>query len=338
VNATTNNHMIKVTARAEIVKDVLDRFPDFPSKGLAEKIWRENPLHFNDAEDARSIIRYYRGSSGDRNRANIADRSQVGSGKTFIGRSRAPKRTVVRIPEKYNNILWLSDIHIPNHDQAAVNTAIAYGVTKKVNCIVIGGDLLDNEPFSNWEKKPSAGKVKEWFDMGYEFLLTLRLTFPDAKIYWMEGNHDQWYERWLIKHAPIVFDDHYYKLENRLRLSDLDITYLDQFTKVKAGKLFMLHGHTLIKGVFSPVNAARGLFIRAKSSTIIGHVHSSSKHSEMNLKGDLIGCWSVGCLCTLSPDYDPHNTKHNQGFAHIETGAGGSYHVNNIEIYNGQIL
>lgn len=331
--------MAKVTAKGMIVKEVLERFPDHPSKALAEKILIDNPLLFDSVEDARLFVRYYRGACGAKHRKSLATKQFINDGKKFLSpESKAPKRKPFILPAGCDNILWMSDIHFPNHDATALELAVNYGIAQSVNCIVIGGDLLDNEPFSHWEKKPSSNKVREWFDMAYEFLLHLRLTFPEAKIYWLCGNHEYWYEKWLIKHAPIVFDDPYYKLESRMKLNDLDIAYIDQYTKVKAGKLFLLHGHTLIKGVFSPVNAARGLFLRAKASTLIGHVHSSSKHSETNLKEELIGCWSVGALCTLSPDYDPHNTKHNQGFAVITTQPNGDFHVDNKEIYNNRIL
>ena len=87
----------------------------------------------------------------------------------------------------------------------------------------------------------------------------------------------------------------------------------------------------------APVNAARGVFMRAKSSMLIGHVHSTSNHSETNIKEEPISCWSTGCLCTLAPDYDPHNTKHNVGFAQILVEKDGNFEVLNKRIINNKI-
>lgn len=309
-------------------------FPQMSKRALADYIFSKEPLLFSDSEDVRYFIRYHTGAAGD------VKRKQKGENvlqMNYIPPSRAAKYSDYNLPATNDNIIWLSDIHIPNHDQKAVNVAIGYGLEKNVNTIILGGDILDNEPFSAWEKKPSASSVREWFDMTYEFLLMLRLKFPDADIIWLEGNHDNWYERWLIKKAPILFDDHYYKMEQRLKLDSLSITYINQFTKMRIDDLYALHGHTLMRQKLPPVNAARGLFMRTKQSAIIGHVHSTSNHVETTLKGKMIACYSVGCLCTLSPEYDPHNTKHNQGFAHI-TRKNGYYHVDNLMIIDGKII
>jgi len=70
---------------------------------------------------------------------------------------------------------------------------------------------------------------------------------------------------------------------------------------------------------------------------LIGHVHTTSEHSESNIKEENIACWSSGCLCTLSPDYDPHGTKHNLGFAHIMVEKDGNFEVRNKRIINNKI-
>lgn len=326
--------MTKALLQGETVLSYIDKFPTLSKQALAEKIMHDHPLLFNSRDSARASVRYHTGASGKKSRSNNPTAKKFNALRIPKSEAIKPKVHFLRTPAK---ILWISDIHIPNHDETALGLAIQFGMASNADTIVIGGDLMDNAPFSSWEKPPSVNQVRKWFDMTYEFLYGLRMNFPKADIVWIEGNHCKWYEKWLIKKAPILFDDPHYKMQTRLRLDELGIEYIPENIKVRAGHLFMLHGHTLIKGVFSPVNGARGVFLRAKSSVIIGHVHSSSKHSESNLKGQLIGCWSTGCLCTLSPDYDPHNTKHNQGFAFIEVEKGGDFRVDNYEIHNGKI-
>jgi hypothetical protein len=65
---------------------------------------------------------------------------------------------------------------------------------------------------------------------------------------------------------------------------------------------------------------------------LIGHCHTTSEHSESNLDHDISTTYSTGCLCTLAPEYDPHNCKHNQGFAMIEVSDNGHYRVHNKRI------
>ena len=54
--------------RREVVFDVLERFPDAGSMTLAKKIYKENPEIFKDLENARTLIRIYRGTHGNHNR------------------------------------------------------------------------------------------------------------------------------------------------------------------------------------------------------------------------------------------------------------------------------
>ena len=161
------------------------------------------------------------------------------------------------------------------------------------------------------------------------------VTRYDGKVAF-SGNCN-WMMRWLMKKAPILFNDPYYHLPQRLDLKKYNIDFLEQHVILQIGKLHATHGHTIVKGVFAPVNAARGVFMKTKSNYIIGHCHTTSQHLETNIKGEQIGCWSTGCLCELSPSYDPHNTKHNLGFAHIVVDDKGGFVVHNKMIVNNTI-
>ena len=105
-----------------------------------------------------------------------------------------------------------------------------------------------------------------------------------------------------------------------------------------AGKLAVVHGHFLVKGLFAPVNAARGVYLRAKQNCLIGHVHVPSQHTETDLHGNLVGTWSTGCLCSLTPDYQPHGGKASHGFATIKVHQDKSFTVENYHIHKGKIL
>ena len=324
-----------ILGKGKIVLEYLEKYKEFSKNALALKLYHDHPLIFRGQEDARTFVRYYTGAMGGPHRSAI-DKTKLRK-NYCIPKSKTKASPNYNLPIEYDNILWLSDIHIPNHNEEAVQLAINYGVENKVNCVILGGDLIDNYPFTRFDKKPDRGEAKGMFQDVADFLLMLRDTFKEAKIIWLEGNHDKWYQKWLMKNAPVVWDDPYYSLQERLRLDDYDIEYLEEKRILKIDHLHALHGHTLIRGVFNPVNPARGAFVKAKASCIIGHCHQSSKHTESTLRGKIISCFSTGALCDLHPDYDPHNTKHNLGVAHIKR-ANGNFHVRNLEIYNNQIL
>ena len=77
--------------------------------------------------------------------------------------------------------------------------------------------------------------------------------------------------------------------------------------------------------------------MRSKESSVIGHHHKTSEHTEKSLSGDVVTTWSIGCLCGLSPEYLPFN-KWNHGFAFVEVDSDRNYKVHNKRIINGSIV
>ena len=97
----------------------------------------------------------------------------------------------------------------------------------------------------------------------------------------------------------------------------------------------MLLWHEWGRGISNPVNPARGAFLRAKACVVIGHLHQTSQHTEPNLFGVNLACWSVGCLCDLHPKYRPIN-KWNHGFGVLHTQD--KWAIENHKIENGKIV
>jgi predicted phosphodiesterase len=324
----------KITNKHQILRDLLDRFPQSSNVTIAKKAIHDYPVLFDDVELTRTMIRYIIGSNGNTKRKSV--QNKVSKVTFSLPISKGKEREFVRIDE--NNILWISDIHIPNQNNQAIELAIEDGIKEKINCIILGGDVMDNTPFTSHDAPPpSPDDVRNYFEMTQQFLSYLRSKFPKIHIVWIEGNHDNWISRWLMKKAPILFNDPYYHLPQRLDLKKYSIDFHEQEVILQIGKLSASHGHTIVRGVFAPVNAARGVFMRTKSNYIVGHVHTTSAHHETNIKGEQIGCFSVGCLCELSPSYDPHNTKHNLGYAIIKVEKGGDFIVYNKTIINGKV-
>jgi predicted phosphodiesterase len=325
--------------KQEIVRPYLERFPNHADLTLAKKIYKENPLVWTQIESVRYIVRALRG----KRESNYKDKSLY-KAKTYdtnpykLPQSEEKERVPFTLPLACNNILLISDLHIPYHSIDAITAALDYGKNENINTILINGDLIDFYGCSRFEKDPRKRSVKHEFDTTKEFLRILRATFLNAQIYWLKGNHDVRYEHWLMAKAPEVFDDPYYLMEERLRLNEERVHLIDDKTIVRAGKLSIHHGHLFFRGFMAPVNSARGLFMKAKQSMICSHVHKCSEHNETNLSGELISCWSTGCLSELSPDYNPHSNNYSHGFAHIRTDNEGNYSVKNFRILKGRIL
>lgn len=243
-----------------------------------------------------------------------------------------------QLPLACNNILLISDLHIPYHDIAACTAAFNYGKEKNVNTIFINGDLIDFCLISRFEKDFKKRSVKFELDTVRAFLTSLREIFPTQEIYWLKGNHDIRLEAYLKVKAPELLDIQEFQLQDLLKLNSFKIKIIEDYILVKAGKLSITHGHHIMRGFFTPVNSARGVFMRCKQSTIISHVHKSSEHTEITMDGDMITTWSTGSLCECRTSYSPLVSNYSHGFAHIVVHKDKTYSVANKRIFNGVIL
>lgn len=333
---------MNTTAKGKIIVEYLERYPTMPSLTMAKLIVKTLPLDFSKVEDARALIRYYRGATGQLNRQRLNYRKHI-TDSVYNPFSAIVSDSEDFLPyvlgKKDNNIGIISDLHIPNHRLEPIHIAVKKLQSEKVNTIIINGDLLDNTPFTRHEgKRPSAADVRRWFDLSEMFLEFLRDQFPNCRILWAEGNHDYWYRRWMNQHAWQLDEDPYFSLQERLHLEEYKIEFVPQSQYIMAGKLSIAHGHHVVKGIIAPVNAARGVYTKAKRSMLIGHVHVESSHTETDLHGDIVTTFSTGCLCTLTPEYQPMGGKACHGFAHVITEDDGNFIVKNYRIHKGKLL
>jgi hypothetical protein len=139
----------------------------------------------------------------------------------------------------------------------------------------------------------------------------------------------------MTVHAPEFLAVDSFKLHEVLKLTDLGIELISDLRPISLGKLSVIHGHEYARSVFSPVNPARGLFLRGKTTAMCGHHHQVSQHSERTLEGKQLSTWSLGCLCNLNPQYMPLNNW-SHGFAIVDVESSGDFHVDNIKIVNGK--
>lgn len=330
--------------KRDIAREYRRKHPDFPTLKLARILYKDNNLVFKNVEDARDYLRSIEGKKGNvsKDRPSKQDLIEFKRDKRPYNPYNLPvsyenKREHFILPKDCRNILLISDLHIPYHNVDAVTLAFEYGVKQNVDTVFINGDLIDNAQVSKFEKDLRKRSVREEFELTRQFLESLRGTFPLARIYWLKGNHCVRWEKFLMTKVHEIWDDPYFHLEERLQLNSLKIQILNDDTLVKAGKLSITHGHHVFKGVFTPVNPARGAFLRAKQSVIVGHLHRASYHPEIDLDGKVIGCWSTGCLCELKPNYSPLVSNSQHGFAHILLDSSGNFTVKNYQIINGQI-
>jgi len=334
-----NQH--SATYKKDIVLEYLGKFPNSATMSLSRLILKENPLDFTTLENVRNLVRSYRGERGkNSSTVSIVGKRTEQQKKEAIAKklpeSDYQKCEPFIIPKGQNNILILSDIHFPYQDNKALELAINYGIENKVNAIYLNGDTLDFYQCSRFTKDRRLRDMAGELQMGREFLKLLQDTFK-CPIYFKIGNHEKRYEDYLMIKAPELLGIDDFKLEQLLRFREFGVTLVKDKQMALAGKLPILHGHEWYGGFAPPVNPARGLFLKAKESAIVGHHHRTSEHTEKTLGGDVTTTWSTGCLCGLEPEYAPYN-NYNHGFAHVVVGKDGNYQLKNMRIINYKIV
>lgn len=321
------------TARAARIAN-----PDMPTLKLARILKNQNPLLYNDVEDARSKLRQIEGKAN--RKSDLKDKSLYRDEPRPYNPYAFPKSDETsyepyRIDAK--RLLVLSDIHIPYHSISALTAAFDWGKDRNPDAILLNGDTIDCHLLSRFIKEPDkrdfAGELKAF----KEFFQVLRNQFPKAQIYFKLGNHEERYNHFLMMKAGELHGVEEFALENIIKSRAEGIEIIGEKRIIKAGDLNIVHGHEFGGSIFSPVNIARGLFLRAKVSAMQGHNHQTSEHTETNMNGNIITTWSVGCLSELHPAYLPIN-KWNHGAADVEIEKSGEFQVTNVRIYKGEVL
>jgi predicted phosphodiesterase len=335
-------------AKRETVLEYLEKYPKHPSRTIARMLHTAYPEIWLKEYSARSMVQRFRGEfkedrliKPENNMDFEKFKRTKEEKKEAIAKKHLPDTDYEKledfiIPKGNNNILFLSDIHLPYHDPKALQLAIDYGKENKVNAVYLNGDTLDMYQASRFIKDRRLRDLQGELEMCRNFLEYLQNELK-CPIYYKMGNHEDRWENYLKINAPEMFGIPDFRLENLLRFGQFGVTEIKSKQLTYAGKLALLHGHEFGHSVFSPVNAARGLYMRAKASAVIGHHHQTSEHSEKDLSGEVVTTWSVGCLCGLQPEYYPFN-KWNHGFAHIRVHKDGTYNMDNLRIINGKIV
>ncbi len=326
------------------VHDLLEQFPNTPSLTLAKKVMTDNPSMFTTVEAARTAIRYFRGATGSKSRKHAHAKLARPFDESLFNPFGIPESDEVEfipfiLPESCSRVLYLTDIHVPYHNIEALTAAIQLGMDRRIDTVFIGGDFLDFYSLSTFERDPRQRGFADELEMGREVLGIIRREFPDAAMFYQLGNHEERFERYMRVKAPELLSVDEFRIDKLLGFEKLGIELIDGKRVAKAGKLNIVHGHEFGRGgASSSVNPARGLYNRSKTSTICGHHHQTSEHTERDLNGDLVTTWSCGCLCELSPDYMPIN-RWNHGAAFIEIDhTNGWFKVENKRIINGSII
>jgi len=327
----------------DIIIEYLQKFPEAPSKTLARKIYADHPT-FTSFEGVYTRVRYYRGQLGAGHRKNLKDKSFQKELKVkhimnekSLPESHTKTRTQFTFPTGCTKLGVFGDVHIPYHDNLALETMFTKFEEEGVDSILINGDLLDFYQLSFHEKDPRMVHFKDEIEAGKEFLDYCRSRFANIPIYYITGNHENRFERYLRIKASELLDMDEFRLDVILHVAEYKIEVIPFRSKVVFGDYTIEHGDK-IPGAGGVV-PARTLLMRLKSNSIVNHFHKSSESSQRVYgvgEPTTIKAYSLGCMCDLAPEYMEIN-EWNHGFA-IMTKIKDKVSVRNYKIEGNTIL
>jgi predicted phosphodiesterase len=205
----------------------------------------------------------------------------------------------------------IPDVHGAHHDPEAVGALIHDLRRLRPDEIVILGDFLDCGGFL--AQHQALGFVAETsysyeddIAAGNQILDRIQKAAPDARIWYIEGNHEHRVERWAVTQALRHQQDAALLMRaiapaNVLRLKQRGIVYVRQDEGkpqpgfLKLGKCWFTHG-------FSTSKHAASAHVRSTAVNLVyGHTHRADIHVLNILGVGLVGGFSPGCLAKRQP-------------------------------------
>jgi predicted phosphodiesterase len=261
----------------------------------------------------------------------------------------APKRAKAK--DDFIRII-ANDVHGSSMDRPAVEAFLTDLKRWSPDEIVLNGDIIECGGFL--AKHHVLGYVAQT-EYSYQddisatnwFLDEVQKAAPNAAIHYIEGNHDERPEKWVVDQTMrhqrdseflrgLVSPSALLKLDERgIQFYRRSIKYVDGLPPgwIKLGKVFFTHELSGSK------NAARDSVNQTAGNVVFGHTHREDTASLVLPGVGLVKAWNPGCLCLMQPLWrhsNPTNWSHGYG-VQIVARSGEFLHLN-IPIWQGRSL
>ncbi|MFA6950982.1 MAG: metallophosphoesterase [Lentimicrobiaceae bacterium] len=314
----------------------MTKFPNATTRAITRMLIKDYPVDFTES-NTRSLVREHRGELLNqciKNTTSVRTEEEKKFAMRKFKTDYKPVKDYI-LPKSFNRGVIINDLHIPYHDQKALATMVEFAIDYKPNFLYINGDFIDMYQLSRFTKDRRLRDFAGELEMARNILANFK-EILDVPIIFKIGNHEDRLESYLRINAPELLGIEDFEIGNLLRFGEMGIIEVKSRQKCMMGKLAVFHGHEFGHQIFSPVNPARGLYMKAKHSSAAGHHHRTSEHTEKDIADELTATWSIGALCGMHPEYLPFNNW-NHGFATIEIKPSGNYMFGNRKIIEGKI-
>lgn len=242
------------------------------------------------------------------------------------------------------------DTHGIFGDDEAIACALHLSRRVKPEIVILLGDHVDFYALSRFDKDPRRLlNLQEDLDAGHAFVKKVRRAHPNARIIYLEGNHENRLQRWLHGTAPqaTALKERLAKgrrgsrrqllsLPYLLGLGELGVQYVDGGSKSLGGITFK-HGN-LVRSEAGATAMAE--MKKEGTSGCSGHTHRIGHASKTNRAG-VFGWWESGCLCGLTPDYmagQVPDWQHGMTYGAFASGRSGRFYMTTAHIIAGKTM
>lgn len=223
----------------------------------------------------------------------------------FIVDSKGSERRVEKVYQEslrnpnMERILFVPDIHIPDHNKEAVKTVLDFISDFRPTHIYLLGDLLNFSKAGDFLiVDGECPTLEQEITEGRAFLYDLRQKSPESKITYLFGNHEARLEKFLAKTGDVLTG--LVSVDKLLGLKDLDIDWIPYHEVKRKGSLIIEHGKIVRSKAGASAHAQLDKFGK---SGISGHTHRFGFVAR-NFGGDVKWWLESGTLSNLTPT--PH--------------------------------
>lgn len=222
------------------------------------------------------------------------------------------KTKVEKSLDLMEKIVFLGDVHIPDHDERCLGVVFKFLEYFQPDFIYLIGDILDSYQFGKYLKKPSKMfSFEKEIRLGKIFVGNLREICPKAKISWLDGNHEARLYRLLLENPAFhVFEDRV-NIAETLGLPKHNISYHKYGEILQHGENFLIEHGNIVRNKSS--YTAEAMLSKRLKSGISGHTHRLGV-SHFSAHDTTISWYENGCLCNLNPEYVQGNPNWQHGF------------------------
>jgi predicted phosphodiesterase len=226
----------------------------------------------------------------------------IGNGK----QPRSDRDTFVRV--------IIPDSHGSYIDEGAASALLADIKILNPSSIIMLGDHLDCGGFL--AQHHTMGFVAEC-DYTFEddcnatnqFLDQIAKAAPNARIEYLEGNHERRIEKFIVtstlsKKSDSNFLRKFFSTQVVLNIEKRGIDFYSQgvfYDGLRIPATIRRDGCYFTHGEYTSKNAAAAHLAKYGSNVWNGHTHRADFATKRTVKDGLIGAWNPGCICRVQP-------------------------------------